>query len=273
MTSTDKPGTIIQGPATDWLRPTRYIVRIPLLTLHLLVGLPLALLFINPLGARCSIAGEAADHRAIRSWAIGICWIFGLRVQRFGQALDDPAMLVANHLSWIDIPLIHSQRAAVFVGKAEIARWPLLGWMAKAAGTIFLKRGSTDSLNWVAERLSEKLSADRSVAIFPEAGTGNGLDVRRFHARLLKAAVLTDAPIQPVALRFMRDGQFCLSVTFRDKENLLQNIWRVLGERRIDAQLHFLEPIREHEGLGRRQIAAAAQQAVTAAYHEGMTLG
>lgn len=254
----------------DWLRPLRYLYRLPLLLLHVLVGLPLTLLMIYT-GAAVRPGGDGLDQRAIRYWSRGLCRVFGLRVRRYGTPLAGPVMLVANHLSWIDIQVIHAQRAVTFVGKSEIAGWPLFGWMARAGGTIFLKRGSADSLNDAAEQLAEKLSADHSVAIFPEAGTGTGRSIRRFHGRLLKAAILADKPIQPVALRFVRNGRHNLSIPFTDSETLIANMLRILGQPVSEAQLHFLDPI-EHKDQGRREIAMLAQQAVSTAYHEGIEL-
>ncbi len=237
--------------------------------MHIVFGLPLTLLFANRLGAKVILAGERVDHRAIRYWSHGLCRAFGIRVQRTGQLAPSPVMLLANHLSWIDIQVLHSQRAAVFVGKSEIASWPVFGWMAKAGGTIFLRRGSPDSLNWVAERLAEKLRQGLTVAIFPEAGTGNGVEIRRFHARLLKAAVLADKAFQPVSLRFVRAGRQHLTIPFADNETLVANMWRILGEPACQAQLHFLEPFEPAE-RGRRELAKQAEQAVRAAYHQGI---
>ncbi|HLU12677.1 MAG TPA: 1-acyl-sn-glycerol-3-phosphate acyltransferase, partial [Arenimonas sp.] len=111
-------------------RVLRYLLRIPLLLLHLLVSLPATLLLINPLSARIELRGERLDHRAIRWWSGMLLRIFGFRVRRYGTPLPGAVMFVANHVSWIDIELMHSQRMMGFVAKAEIARWPLVGWLA-----------------------------------------------------------------------------------------------------------------------------------------------
>ncbi len=254
----------------DPWRALRYGVRVPLLLVHAIVGLPLTLLVANRLGAKIRVGREQLDQRAIRYWSAIMCRIFGLRLKAYGQAAPDPIMFVANHLSWIDIQVIHSQRAASFVGKAEIASWPLFGWLAKAGGTIFLQRGSANSLNVAAEKLADKLNARASVAVFPEAGTGDGRSIRRFHGRLLKAAVLANKPIQPVALRYVRDGNHHLTVPFAAGENLVQNMLRVLGDPACDAELHFLAPITP-DGQGRREMAKTAEAMIREAYFNGIS--
>ncbi|HEX5694366.1 MAG TPA: 1-acyl-sn-glycerol-3-phosphate acyltransferase, partial [Arenimonas sp.] len=112
-------------PSRDWRRPLRYLWRFPFLALHLLVGLPVTLLLINPVSARIDFRGERLDHRVIRLWSGTLMRIFGFRLRRYGTPLPGAVMFVANHVSWIDIELMHSQRMMGFVAKAEIARWPL----------------------------------------------------------------------------------------------------------------------------------------------------
>src|SRR5688500_19427862 len=117
-------------PANDWRRPLRYLWRTPLLLLHVLVGLPVVLLLINPFTARTKLRGERVDHVAIRLWSAGLMRVFGLRTTRFGTPLPGASLFVANHVSWIDITLMHSQRVGGFVAKAETSRCPLTGCLA-----------------------------------------------------------------------------------------------------------------------------------------------
>src|SRR5690349_341456 len=105
----------------DWRRPLRYLWRVPFLLLHVFVVLPVALLCISPVGARLRVGGERLDHVAIRAWQGGLLRVFGLRTRRFGTPVPGAVMFVANHVSWIDITLMHSQRVMGFVAKAEIS--------------------------------------------------------------------------------------------------------------------------------------------------------
>ena len=124
-------------------------------------------------------------------------------------------------------------------------------------------------MNWVAEQLAKKLRQGSTVAIFPEAGTGDGVDVKRFYARLLKAAVLAEKPIQPAALRYVRNQRKHLPIRFAAKESLVANMWRLLGEPSCEAQLRFLTPIHAQD-RGRKEIAQEAETMVRDAYHEGL---
>lgn len=246
------------------MRPVRYIVRVPLLILHLVLGLPLTLLLINPLTARWVLVGERVDHRAIRAWSGGLMRIFGFRVHRFGRPRPGPFLLVANHVSWIDIELVHSQCVVGFVAKAEISRWPLVGWLASRAGTIYHQRGSNDSLNGVMERMVSRLDAGQPVGVFPEGGTSGGEAIRTFHARIFQAAFETRVPVQPVALRYGRGGEAQTTVAFGRGENFLQNFLRLLGEPGRVAEVHFLETIQPGDE-GRRQVAEQARKRIVAA--------
>jgi 1-acyl-sn-glycerol-3-phosphate acyltransferase len=123
-------------PARDPLRGLRYCLRVPVLLLHVFISLPLTLLLINPLTARLRIGGERMDHRAIRAWSLLMLRIFGLRVRQYGQPLSGGVLFVANHVSWMDITLLHSRHVVGFVAKAEISRWPLIGWLASRSTTI-----------------------------------------------------------------------------------------------------------------------------------------
>ena len=246
----------------DWIRPLRYVLRVPLLSLHLVIALPLALLVINPIGSRLLIDGERLDHRTTRWWSGVLVRLFGFRIRRFGEPLPQAVLFVANHVSWLDIELLHSQRMMCFVAKAEIARWPLVGWLASRAGTIYHKRGNTHSLSAVIERAVKRLRQGFAVGVFPEGGTGNGERVRTVHARIFQVAVEAGVLVQPVALRYGRNGCQDLDLTFAPGESFFGNFLRVLGAPGMDAELHFLEPLSAADDEGRRRLAEAARERI-----------
>src|SRR6185312_10434245 len=142
----------------DLLRPLRYLWRVPLLLVYAVLAILLAGLVLSWNRQRVMRHGrEPFAHRLVRWWSTGLMRIFGLRAVRVGQPLADPVLFVANHTSWIDIEMLHSQRAACFVAKAEIAGWPLVGWLAASGGTIFHRRGSNHSLAAVMQVMVERL--------------------------------------------------------------------------------------------------------------------
>jgi 1-acyl-sn-glycerol-3-phosphate acyltransferase len=167
-------------------------------------------------------------------------------------------LFVANHVSWIDITLLHSQHAVGFVAKDEISRWPLIGWLASRAGTIYHRRGSDHSLRDVMEQMVARMRAGFSVGVFPEGGTGDGRSLRVFHARILQTAVDAEVSVQPVALRYGEHGNAQEIVAFAPREPFVHNFLRLLGERSRVAEVHFLEPLEPVAG-GRRGMAHLAR--------------
>lgn len=242
-----------------WLRT---LLRLPLFALYLLLSLPpIALLLLLPIDNSQPPGGAGIKGWIVRSWSRGLLAIFGLSVRRHGVALQGPVLFVANHVGWIDIPLLHSQVWAGFVSKAEVATWPLVGWMADLGGTIYHQRGQQDSLHGVMQRMLERLRAGRPVAVFPEGRAGSGLGLGVFHARIFQPAVLAAVPVQPVALRYGEQGEAQTRVAFQPGESFLGNLLRLLGEPSRLAEVHFLAPLPASDA-GRRWIAETSRERV-----------
>ena len=239
----------------------RYLSRVPMLLWHLLVDLPVVLLLM-PLSKGRMLGGERLDHRLIRAWSSGLMRVFGFRMRRVGTPWPGAAMFVANHVSWIDIEALHSQRMMGFVAKREIQRWPVVGWMAGRAETIFHARGSTESLGGVLHEMLGRLRSGRSVGVFPEGGTRGGGEIGPFHARIFLAAVEAGVPVQPVALRYGEGGSAQTVVAFARGEGFLGNFLRLLGEPGRIAEVHFLAPIGPGDTEGRRRIAELARSRI-----------
>jgi 1-acyl-sn-glycerol-3-phosphate acyltransferase len=246
-------------------RAVRYLVRVPMLLWHALVHLPLLLLTLILPTARLRLGGERLDHRISRAWQAGLMRVFGFRLRRVGTPLPGAVMFVANHVGWVDISILHSQRMMGFVAKREIRSWPLVGWMAARGETIFHRRGSTESLGGVLETMVRRLREGRPVGVFPEGGTRGGAEVGPFHARIFTAAVEAQVPVQPVALRYGERGDAQTVVAFARGESFAGNFLRLLGEPARVAEVHFLEPIRPGDAEGRRRMAELARERIVAA--------
>jgi len=244
-------------PTRDGLRVLRYAWRVPLLIVHVLVALPLALVVASRL------AGVSIRSGLIRWWSGRLMRIFGFRIVRFGTPLPGAVLYVANHISWLDIVLMLSQRAVSFVAKSEIDRWPLVGWLASCAGTIFHRRGNTDSLNRVMARVVERLRDGAPVGVFPEGGSGHGDRVGTFHARIFQTALDAGVPVQPVALRYGDDSRQDPRVPFAAGEKFLTNFLRLLGGPPMDAEVHFLDPV-ESTPDARRRMADESRARIVA---------
>lgn len=255
-------------PDSAFIRAARYAWRVPLLLWHVFVHLPLVLLLISlpkAIRLRRLRSGEPFDHWVMRTWQGGLMRVFGYRMRRVGTPLAGAALFVANHVSWLDIVALHSQRMVGFVAKREISRWPVVGRLATRGETIFHQRGDASSLGGVMDEMMARLRDDRQVAVFPEGRTRDGREVGPFHARIFLAAVQTGAPVQPVALRYGRGGDAQTLVAFTPRENFASNLIRLLGERGGVAEVHFLQPITDLDAEGRRSIAQIARSRIAEA--------
>jgi len=246
-------------------RVCRYLYRVPLLLVHLLVFLPLTLLGMLPPWAGLRIGDGVLGDKVVNRWSAGLMWIFGFRLVRIGQPLRGAVLFVANHVSWVDICMLHSQRMMGFVAKREIAGWPVVGWLAARGQTIFHQRGNTESLGGVMQEMVVRLREGKSVGVFPEGRTRGGHDVGPFHARIFQAAVETGVPVQPVALRYGIGGDAQTLVAFGPRESFFGNFLRLLGEPARRAEVHFLEPIGGNDLEGRRRIAETSRLRILAA--------
>jgi 1-acyl-sn-glycerol-3-phosphate acyltransferase len=247
--------------ASDWRRPLRYLWRTPWLLVHVLLGLPVCIALTT---VPWIVGGERVDHRAIRTWSAGLLRVFGMRTRRFGTPLPGAAMFVANHVSWIDITLMHSQRVVGFVAKAEISKWPLIGWLASRGGTIYHHRGDNESLHGVMHQMVQRLEQGHAVGVFPEGRTTDGERINVFHARIFQPAVLAHVPAQPVALKYGAQGSAQTTVAFQKGEHFLGNFLRLLGEPARVGEVHFLERVMATE-VGRRRMADACGEQIVAA--------
>lgn len=202
------------------MRRARALWRLARVVLHALHGVLVVLLRFPSLPA----AGRQA---CIAWWSAKTLSVLGLRLQVQGGFRPGAKLLVANHVSWIDIMAIHAVCAeARFVSKADVQGWPLLNRLVAGAGTLYIERERPRDAVRVVHQMAEALRAGDTVAVFPEGTTGDGHTLLPFHANLLQAAIATATPIQPVALRFS-DARCAVSpaAQYVGDTTLLQSLW------------------------------------------------
>lgn len=214
---------------------------------------------------RTRFARWDADQRgrAVQEWAARLLQIAGIRLQVDGEPMaPGPVLLVANHISWLDIVVMHAAGHCRFVAKADIARWPLIGLLATGAGTLYIERSSRRDAMRVVHHMRDRLLAGDRLAVFPEGTTGDGRALLPFHSNLLQAAISAEAAVQPLALRFA-DGHGATSFapSFVGNETLVGSVWRTLAARSLVAQLRYGAP-QHHAGRDRRAWAADLQAEV-----------
>lgn len=233
------------------------------LILHLFAGMATCA-FIFP-----RLDAEGRTQR-IKDWSARLLSICGVRVRvRYAEGADlaHHAMIVANHLSWLDIFVINSMKPCRFVAKSEIRTWPLIGWLCEKTGTIFISRGKQRDVRRIYEGLVQRLQAGERVAFFPEGKAVIQGQVDNFHANLFEAAVVANVPVQPYSLRYFdRQGNLAHAVDFGEPITLLQSALSILDSRDLYAELTLL-PVIKSEGAHRRDLACAARQ------HIAQTLG
>ena len=174
------------------------------------------------------------------------------------------ALIVANHVSWLDIFVINALHPCRFVAKAEIRAWPVLGWLAAAAGTVFIARGNRRELRHIFKGMVAALQAGERVALFPEGTTAPPGTVLPFHANLFEAAIDAKVAVQPYALAYVDgEGAFHPSVDYVDDTTFVDSMFKVLEGPPIRARLTCLAPL-SSAGAHRRELAQAAQDAITA---------
>ena len=206
------------------------------------------------------------EHRQMRVqvWSRGMLRRIGIELVVKGQPdMRGPLMLVANHISWLDITSLHAARFCRFVSKADIAQWPFIGKLASGIGTLFLERTSRRDAMRVVHHMASSLRAGDVLAVFPEGTTSDGRSLLPFHANLFESAIVANVPIQPVALQFIdsRTGQRSAAPCYVGDDTLAESVWRTLTASNIAVVIHFGEP-QMAEGRDRRAWALARHQAV-----------
>jgi 1-acyl-sn-glycerol-3-phosphate acyltransferase len=219
------------------IRSTRAARRLLLGVAHGLHGLGIVLLRFHTYDA-------TARQARIRWWSTKMLRVMGVRLHVEGVPVGGGTLLVANHISWLDIIAVHAVYPhARFVSKADVKSWPLLARLIDAGGTLYLERERKRDALRVVHTMAQALQAGEMVAVFPEGTTSDGRAMLPFHANLLQAAISTNTPVQPVALRFS-DSTHAVSraVEFVGETTLLQSLWRVARGDGVTARVTLLPP-------------------------------
>jgi 1-acyl-sn-glycerol-3-phosphate acyltransferase len=233
--------------------------RVARVLLHLAQGLAIcALVF--------PWAGMLLRERAVRRWSARLLGICRVRVERLpGAAMPAQALVVANHISWLDIFVINALFPCRFVAKAEIRAWPVAGWLTAQVGTVFIARGSRRDLRHIFKGIVDALAQRQRVAFFPEGTVAGQGRLLPFHANLFEAAIDAGVPLQPVALAYVdAAGAWHAAVDYTGATTFVQSILRILGGTPIVARVGCPAPIAT-AGAHRRELAQAAHKAIEAA--------
>ncbi len=241
----------------------RRLLRLSRLALHLLLGLGEAILLFG-------FYGLPARDRTISRWARKLLGILNVKLAAdTPPEFDHGALLVANHVSWLDIFVIHAARRVHFVSKREIRSWPVVGWLAERAGTLFIERAKKADTARINQEMHALLKDGAWVAVFPEGTSTDGRRLLRFLPSLLQPAVDENLPVVPVALQYRTPAdEYTEAAAYADNVSFGSSLWRIAGEKEIVARLRFGTPIRADS---RRELAEAAWGQIASALGVGST--
>ncbi|BCZ78706.1 1-acyl-sn-glycerol-3-phosphate acyltransferase [Paraburkholderia terrae] len=201
-----------------------------------------------------------------RAWSLRMLQLCGMRlvVHNDGARLDEGVLVVANHISWIDIYVINAWRPTPFVSKAEIRKWPVVGWLAEQLGTVFIQREKRSDAKRIMHELANRLNAGELMCVFPEGTTSDGLQLLPFHANMFQAAVSASRPVQPVCMMYEdAQGRQSTAPAYIGELSLGESLDALLRGGPLTAHVYVGAPLAP--GADRRLLAAEAEQAVGAA--------
>lgn len=184
---------------------------------------------------------QAQRDQRVQVWAAAMLLRLGVTLDVDGMPPTiGPVLQVANHISWLDIVVLHAAHHCRFVSKADVGRWPIVGRLATGAGTLFIERSSRRDAKRVVHDMVQALQDGDILAVFPEGTTGDGIALLPFHANLIQAAISAPAPVQPVSLRYVdTHGGHSRSVSYVGDESLVGSIWRTLSASGVHAIVRF----------------------------------
>jgi 1-acyl-sn-glycerol-3-phosphate acyltransferase len=209
--------------------------------------------------------GLGRKQAIIKRWSRLLLRMLAVEARVHGLAdggLPGNVLIVANHISWLDIFVLNALQPSRFIAKSELRRWPVAGRLIAGCGTLFIERDRRRDTHKVNQRVAEALASGDVIAIFPEGTTSDGTDVLPFHGSLLQPIVDAHGHVQPVAIRYSHaNGEHNDAAAYVGETSFLASYWRVTGERRLVVELHIAPPL-PAQGRHRRELSRAAEAAI-----------
>ena len=249
------PGPTVALPVRAW--------RVARVSVHVFAGLATQT-FVYP-------RADAERRRALtRRWCRRLLDLMNVEARVHGEfdARRGNVLIVANHVSWLDIFVLNAEHPSRFVAKSELARWPVIGRLIRGQGTLFIERARRADTQRVNARAADALRSGDAIVVFPEGTTTDGTTVLKFHGSLLQPVVDAEGHVLPVAIRY-HDGTGLLSLApeYAGDTSFATSFWRVCGQRRLAVDLIAAPPLAAG-AAHRRELARAAEDFIRTALAE-----
>jgi 1-acyl-sn-glycerol-3-phosphate acyltransferase len=227
------------------------------IVLHLFHGMLLAIIYPH--------LNRARQRRILKIWSSKLLVILNIGIRIEGQQLthrEGGCLMVANHVSWLDMFVLNAIHPSMYIAKSEVSNWPVVGWLSRRSGTIFIERATRQNASLINRRVSLLLKQGACIGLFPEGTTTDGKQVSHFHSALIQPAIDAGARLCPIALRYQNDaGKISSTAAFIGDATLVQSIWKILRCRHLNALVVFT-PALLAENTNRRMLAHTAQDAI-----------
>lgn len=207
---------------------------------------------------------HSSRQRMIQRWSRRLLRMLAIELDTSGHSAQFPArtLIVANHISWLDIFVLNAHHPSRFIAKSEIRRWPFVGMLVGNVGTIFLDRSRRRDVAGINTQVEKALASGDVIALFPEGTTTYGRQLLPFHGSLIQPAIAAGGHVVPVAIRYTHaDGSHSDAASYVGEQSLLQSVRALLRARKTRVRLHLEQPFATH-GLHRRQVAEQAHRII-----------
>ena len=232
------------------------------LALHIFYGMLLAVIYPH--------LNQTRQRRTLKTWSRQLLTILNIDIQIEGHQPtrgEEGCLIVANHVSWLDIFVLNAIHPSHFIAKSEVRNWPIIGWLSRRSGTIFIERAIRQDASLINQRVSLLLEQGACIGLFPEGTTTDGKQVGHFHSALIQPAIDAGIKLCPIALRYQdKDGELEIAAAFIGDMSLTQSIWRILRCSHHNALLVFT-PALMADKANRRVLARSAQEAIAQVLH------
>ena len=209
-------------------------------------------------------AGRGTRQRLIRRWSRRLLRVLAVELHVSGNVdrLPERTLIIANHISWLDIFVLNAYQPSRFIAKAEIRRWPVIGRLVHNVGTIFLDRTRRHHVAGINALVEEALAAGDVIALFPEGTTTYGRELLPFHGSLIQPAIAAGGNVLPATIRYTHpDGTHSDAASYVGEQTLMAAVTALLSAPKTHVRLRLHDPFAT-AGLHRREVAARARQVI-----------